>query len=113
MPMRPRRQRAGVEPRHGDPRPQIRIAGGPHALGRAFALADIVLGLPVHRWFSTPIERALLYPTDYYAPLGGRPAFLRHGRNGPALRRGRRAMRVRQSPSSTILPRVWPASSWA
>lgn len=53
------------------------------------------------------------YPTDYYAPLGGRPAFLRHGRNGPALTRGRRAMRVRQSPSSTILPRVWPASSWA
>jgi glutathione S-transferase len=53
-----------------------------YATGRAFTLADIVLGLSVHRWIAAPIEHADLPAIrDYYERLSERPAFLKHGRN--------------------------------
>lgn len=51
--------------------------------GVAFSLADIVLGLSVHRWLSVPLERpALPAVSAYYARLSERPGFLQHVRNG-------------------------------
>jgi glutathione S-transferase len=48
-----------------------------------FTLADIVLGLAVHRWFTTPIEHAdLPAVAAYYERLTERPGFCQHGRNG-------------------------------
>lgn len=62
---------------------QLQHSGGPYLLGTTFTVADIVLGLSVHRWFATPIARAVLPTVDaYYARLKTRPAFLRHGANG-------------------------------
>jgi glutathione S-transferase len=57
---------------------------GAFAAGAAFTLADVVLGLSVHRWFMTPIDTRPTLPAvaAYYERLGERPAFLRHGRNG-------------------------------
>ncbi len=52
------------------------LAGRPYAAGDSFTLADIVLGLSVHRWRSTPITHP---PTPnltaYLARLRQRPAF--------------------------------------
>ncbi|ATC32698.1 glutathione S-transferase [Caulobacter vibrioides] len=49
---------------------------GAYAAGETFTLADIVLGLSVHRWLHSPIDRderpAL---TAYYGRLKARPAF--------------------------------------
>lgn len=57
--------------------------GGPFVTGAVFTLADVVLGLSVHRWFSTPGDRpALPAVAAYYERLGERPAFMAHGRNG-------------------------------
>jgi len=57
--------------------------GGPYVTGGTFTLADIVLGLSVHRWFSTPGEKPPLPAlAAYYERLSERPAFLAHGRNG-------------------------------
>ena len=43
--------------------------------GGQFTLADIAIGLSVHRWFSTPFERkSLPAVTDYYARVKARPA---------------------------------------
>ena len=54
-----------------------------HVAGAAFTLADIPIGLSVNRWFMTPLERpAFRHVEAYYERLSGRPAFLRHGRNG-------------------------------
>jgi glutathione S-transferase len=54
-----------------------------HAVGDAFTLADIVLGLSTHRWFMTPMERPHLPAVAaYYERLSERPGFRRHGRNG-------------------------------
>lgn len=56
---------------------------GAHAAGTGFTLADIVLGLATHRWFSTPMARAELPAVQaYYERLSERPAFMQHGRNG-------------------------------
>ena len=56
---------------------------GDFAVGPAFTLADIGLGLAVNRWFMTPIERpALPLVQAYYDRLATRPAFRLHGRNG-------------------------------
>jgi glutathione S-transferase len=61
---------------------QLRKTKG-FAAGPRFSLADIVLGLSTHRWYSTPLERpALPAVEDYYNRLSERPAFLAHGRNG-------------------------------
>ncbi len=53
---------------------------GAYAAGPQFTLADIVLGLSVHRWVSTPIEHAVLPAVKaYYERLAGRPGFAAHG----------------------------------
>jgi len=61
---------------------QLRRTGA-FAAGATFTLADIVLGLSVHRWFMTPMERPeLAAVAAYYELLSQRPAFMQHGRNG-------------------------------
>jgi len=56
---------------------------GAFATGPVFTLADIVLGLSVHRWFMTPGDKpALPQVAAYYERLSQRPAFMEHGRNG-------------------------------
>jgi glutathione S-transferase len=56
---------------------------GGHVAGASFTLADIPIGLSVNRWFMTPFERpSFPHVEAYYERLSGRPAFLRHGRNG-------------------------------
>lgn len=56
---------------------------GDFVLGHQFTLADVVVGLSTHRWFSTPIERPnLLHVERYYEQLSQRPGFVQHGRNG-------------------------------
>ena len=54
-------------------------ATGAYAAGNAFTLADVPIGLAVHRWLFSPIERAE-YPavTAYYERLRARPAFPPH-----------------------------------
>ena len=47
-----------------------------HAAGHDFTLADVVLGVSVHRWMATPMERAALPAVEaYYARLKERPEF--------------------------------------
>ena len=49
---------------------------GAHAAGHDFTLADVVLGVSVHRWIRTPMDRASLPAVEaYYARLKDRPAF--------------------------------------
>jgi glutathione S-transferase len=49
---------------------------GAHAAGHDFTLADVVLGVSVHRWIRTPMGRADLPAVRaYYARLKARPAF--------------------------------------
>ena len=58
-------------------------ATGAYVSGAQFTLADVVLGLSVHRWLSAPMARPVLPAIDaYYALLSQRPGFLAHGRNG-------------------------------
>ena len=57
--------------------------GGPYLLGETLSLADIVLGLSTQRWYASPIERVELPAVAaYYAHLGTREGFRRHGCNG-------------------------------
>ena len=50
-------------------------ATGSFAAGDVFTIADIALGLSVHRWFLTPIERPELpHVAAYYERLKQRPA---------------------------------------
>ena len=51
--------------------------------GDAYTLADIAIGLSVHRWFKTPIERPV-FPAvaEYFDRLSDRPGFFEHCRNG-------------------------------
>jgi glutathione S-transferase len=54
---------------------------GAYAAGAQLTLADIVLGLSVHRWLSTPIAHADLPAVQaYYERLSLRPGFVAHGR---------------------------------
>jgi glutathione S-transferase len=56
---------------------------GAYAAGSSFTLADIVLGLATHRWFSTPMHRPALPAVQaYYERLTEREGFRLHGRNG-------------------------------
>jgi glutathione S-transferase len=56
---------------------------GAYVAGSAFTLADIPIGLSVNRWFMAPLDRpAFPAVATYYERLSGRPAFLKHGRNG-------------------------------
>ncbi len=51
--------------------------------GATFTLADIVLGLAVHRWMAAPIDHPQLTAvTAYYQLLSDRAGFMLHGRNG-------------------------------
>jgi glutathione S-transferase len=58
-------------------------ATGAYVAGPAFTLADIPIGLSVHRWYCTPLARPE-YPAvcAYYERLSERPGYLLHGRNG-------------------------------
>jgi len=61
---------------------QLQRTGG-YAAGAGFTLADIVLGLATHRWFSTPMQRPALRAVEaYYERLSEREGFRAHGRNG-------------------------------
>ena len=58
-------------------------ATGAFAAGPDFTLADIVLGLSVHRWLATPMQRpALAAVAAYIERLSQRPGFLALARNG-------------------------------
>ncbi|AJP56401.1 glutathione S-transferase [Pandoraea vervacti] len=51
--------------------------------GETFTLADIPVGLSVHRWFTVPIERPQLEAVSaYYDRLSEREGFRLYGRNG-------------------------------
>ena len=55
------------------------VRTGAYAAGAAFTLADIVLGLAVHRWLMTPIVRPQLPAVAAYVErLRQRPAFHRY-----------------------------------
>ena len=56
---------------------------GPYVTGDRFSLADVVLGLSVHRWLSMPMERPP-YPAilAYYQRLCERPGFRTFGLHG-------------------------------
>ena len=48
---------------------------GAHVAGEHFSLADIALGLSVHRWFSAPFDKPdLPAVAAYYDRLRARPA---------------------------------------
>jgi glutathione S-transferase len=56
---------------------------GPYVCGEDFTLADIVIGLSVHRWRMTPHSMPDLGSVlEYYERLCDRAAFLDHGPNG-------------------------------
>lgn len=54
------------------------------AAGAEFTLADVVLGLSVHRWLAAPLPLRPALPSieRYYERLSERPGFIAHGRNG-------------------------------
>lgn len=54
-----------------------------YVCGTEFTLADVVLGLSVQRWYSTPIQHAKAPAVAaYYALLSERPAYQLYGCNG-------------------------------
>ena len=56
---------------------------GGYVAGPAFTLADIPVGLSVHRWQMTPFEHPHLPAVAaYYERLNERPGYRTHGRNG-------------------------------
>jgi glutathione S-transferase len=63
---------------------QLQKTGG-HVVGDHFTLADIPMGLSVHRWFMTPIEGRADLPAvnAYYERLKARPAFNRYSGDIP------------------------------
>jgi glutathione S-transferase len=52
--------------------------------GSGFTLADIPIGLSVHRWYSVPMQERPGYShvAAYYDRLNERPGYRAHGRNG-------------------------------
>jgi glutathione S-transferase len=63
---------------------QLAKTGG-HIAGTEFTLADIPIGLSIHRWYAVPMEAARpSYPqvAAYYDRLNARPGYRAHGRNG-------------------------------
>ena len=61
---------------------QLATTGG-FVAGAEFTLADIPIGLSVHRWFATPLAHPRYRAVDaYYERLSQRAGFLLHGRNG-------------------------------
>jgi glutathione S-transferase len=60
---------------------QLQVTGL-HAAGHDFSLADVVLGVSVHRWMKTPMDRVALPAVEaYYDRLKARPAFGRWARD--------------------------------
>ena len=59
-------------------------AGYRYVAGDTFTVADVPIGLSLNRWLMTPLADRPDVPavTAYLALLSGRPAFMRHGRNG-------------------------------
>ena len=56
---------------------------GTYAVGPHFTLADVVLGLSVHRWMAAAMDKPALPAVQaYYERLSERPGFMAHGRNG-------------------------------
>lgn len=56
---------------------------GAYITGDTFTLADIVIGLSVHRWYSVPLDHpSLPHVAAYYERLTEREGFRLHGRNG-------------------------------
>jgi glutathione S-transferase len=56
---------------------------GAYIAGPRFTLADIPMGLSLHRWRSTPIEKPEYRNVDrYYEQLLARAGFRRYGRDG-------------------------------
>lgn len=56
---------------------------GAHVAGSAFTLADIPIGLSVHRWFSTPLRHPILPAVSaYYDLLVQCAGYRAYGRNG-------------------------------
>lgn len=62
---------------------QLARTGG-YIAGAGFTLADIPIGLSVHRWYSVPMDRRPSYPqvANYYDRLNERPGYRAHGCNG-------------------------------
>ncbi|MBV8666992.1 MAG: glutathione S-transferase [Burkholderiaceae bacterium] len=59
------------------------LEAGAYVTGAAFTLADIPIGLSVHRWFSTPFEHAKFPAVEaYYKRLRERAGFREYGANG-------------------------------
>jgi len=57
-------------------------ASGPYAVGAQFSLADVVLGLSVHRWLLTPMDRPHYCAVEaYYQRLAPRPGFAAYCRH--------------------------------
>src|SRR5262245_43436299 len=57
--------------------------GGPYAMGAAFTIADIPIGLVVNRWFAIAFPKPNLRSVSaYYDRLAERPPYREHGRNG-------------------------------
>jgi glutathione S-transferase len=55
------------------------LAGHDHVAGAAFTLADIPLGVHVHRWFNLAVPRPdLPHLAAWYQRLLGRPAYRAH-----------------------------------
>lgn len=56
---------------------------GAYVAGASFTLADVVMGLSLNRWLTTPMQRPHLPAIDaYLGRLMQRPGFMRYGRNG-------------------------------
>lgn len=63
---------------------QLERTGG-YIAGEAFTLADIPIGLSIHRWRSTPMSRpSLIHVGRYYAGLCERPGFQKYASDGGA-----------------------------
>lgn len=62
---------------------QLARQGG-HIAGGRFTLADIPIGLSIHRWYSVPMDARPDYRhvAAYYDRLNERPGYRIHGRNG-------------------------------
>ena len=60
------------------------LAGtGGYICGPRFCLADIPIGLTIHRWRSIPVDKPhLAHVERYYGRLCERPGFRRYGRDG-------------------------------
>lgn len=57
--------------------------GTPYMAGQSFTLADIPVGLMVHRWMTLDFDKpSLPMVAGYYNRLRERPAFRNHGANG-------------------------------